>query len=630
MIYPFLTTSSVVPTEGATSVFCGILNERMKHVVEEQGVMGEEQNGFRRDRRGEDNLFVVSEVIEERGRKIKRVRGRLPARFVQRRKVKNNCFNRQRVGHFPIMLMEPEPKIEDFMLYSEPDEEEEEELDAQAVEAAAAAERAAEAASRISSDIEDEEDASDDSDREDSSDGLHAHRARRLVAVEDRGSAGDTAVPKPFRQRCLPVSYNVADYTLTRSLGLCRHESILVSAEYSTRHMLTSGMFRELPISLVPPPVQQQRQDFQNADHVAAAVTRRNNVVDKVFCSQWLSSSKIIMGTKCNRIKVYDSKTCQVHDIPRLAPPVPELSPAGSPHGVYAIDMNPSQTLLATVTQGGRNVAIYRLPNLEPLYYGYKSHTDGILDLCWLDDNFLVSGGMDRRMALWRIDGYDHRSVFSESIVDDKPPEEVSPLQAIAPLRIKKCFGADKVRAIIFNQRNSEIVALSTNAYLHVWSPERFFQKMSRKLPHAMENVCLTQMTDSSLYAVGSKSHFTLLDPRTLHHVKKVSARINGCSVKSLSFHHDILTIGTAVGAILFYDMRAGKYMESTMNSGRAVMLKCSRGFVHLEEAAMEMPNVDYSPTIYTHCYDQSGTRLFAAGGPLSVSVRGHYAGIWR
>ncbi|KAF2356426.1 hypothetical protein FHG87_012813, partial [Trinorchestia longiramus] len=39
-------------------IFCGILNERMKHVVEEQGVMGEEQNGFRRDRFGEDNLFV--------------------------------------------------------------------------------------------------------------------------------------------------------------------------------------------------------------------------------------------------------------------------------------------------------------------------------------------------------------------------------------------------------------------------------------------------------------------------------------------------------------------------------------------------------------------------------------------
>ncbi|KAF2365644.1 hypothetical protein FHG87_003589 [Trinorchestia longiramus] len=37
-----------------SKIFCGILNERMKCVVEEQGVMGEEQNGFRRDR-CEDN-----------------------------------------------------------------------------------------------------------------------------------------------------------------------------------------------------------------------------------------------------------------------------------------------------------------------------------------------------------------------------------------------------------------------------------------------------------------------------------------------------------------------------------------------------------------------------------------------
>ncbi|KAF2363654.1 Reverse transcriptase domain [Trinorchestia longiramus] len=35
--------------------------------------MGEEQNGFRRDRRGEDNLFVVSEVIERKRKENKKV-----------------------------------------------------------------------------------------------------------------------------------------------------------------------------------------------------------------------------------------------------------------------------------------------------------------------------------------------------------------------------------------------------------------------------------------------------------------------------------------------------------------------------------------------------------------------------
>ncbi|KAF2347002.1 Reverse transcriptase domain [Trinorchestia longiramus] len=52
-------------------IFCGILNERMKHVVEELGVMGEKQNGFRRDRYGEDNLFVVSEIIERKRKENK-------------------------------------------------------------------------------------------------------------------------------------------------------------------------------------------------------------------------------------------------------------------------------------------------------------------------------------------------------------------------------------------------------------------------------------------------------------------------------------------------------------------------------------------------------------------------------
>ncbi|KAF2356496.1 Reverse transcriptase domain [Trinorchestia longiramus] len=56
-----------------SKIFCEILNERMKHVVEEQRVMGEEQNDFSRDRRGEDNLFVVSEIIERKIKENKKV-----------------------------------------------------------------------------------------------------------------------------------------------------------------------------------------------------------------------------------------------------------------------------------------------------------------------------------------------------------------------------------------------------------------------------------------------------------------------------------------------------------------------------------------------------------------------------
>ena len=49
-------------------VFSYILNERMKKVCEQNGMYGEEQNGFRTDRRGEDNIFIIREIIEKQNR----------------------------------------------------------------------------------------------------------------------------------------------------------------------------------------------------------------------------------------------------------------------------------------------------------------------------------------------------------------------------------------------------------------------------------------------------------------------------------------------------------------------------------------------------------------------------------
>ena len=52
-------------------VFCSIINERIKEACERSGLIGEEQNGFRKDRRGEDNVFVLRELIEAYSRQKK-------------------------------------------------------------------------------------------------------------------------------------------------------------------------------------------------------------------------------------------------------------------------------------------------------------------------------------------------------------------------------------------------------------------------------------------------------------------------------------------------------------------------------------------------------------------------------
>lgn len=106
----------------------------------------------------------------------------------------------------------------------------------------------------------------------------------------------------------------------------------------------------------------------------------------------------------------------------------------------------------------------------------------------------------------------------------------------------------------------------------------------------------------------------------------------------------------------MFYDVRAGKYLESSINSARTVVLKASKGYVvsildlrekrrpkcsnrdcfppflvqFPEEDVEGLQQIKYVPAIYTHCYDSSGTRLFAAGGPLPATLVGNYAGIWQ
>ena len=52
------------------------LNERVKEVVEREGVLGEEQNGFRMIT-GENNMFIVRELIEKCNREVRK--GILPS-----------------------------------------------------------------------------------------------------------------------------------------------------------------------------------------------------------------------------------------------------------------------------------------------------------------------------------------------------------------------------------------------------------------------------------------------------------------------------------------------------------------------------------------------------------------------
>uniref|UniRef100_A0A0V0GB69 Putative wd40 repeat-containing protein n=1 Tax=Triatoma dimidiata TaxID=72491 RepID=A0A0V0GB69_TRIDM len=414
-----------------------------------------------------------------------------------------------------------------------------------------------------------------------------------FICFSDSEDEDETPI---IQKQLLNTSYNVIDYIRSREMGL--KECRTFNPDYGSRHILAHDMFREHPISL--------------------------NNMNKVFCSQWLSDRQVVFGTKCNKLMVYDVVTERIDQIPSLygkREPNADAPQGELSNGIHALQINPSHTLLASGAKNSSEIAFYRLPTLDPVCLGEGAHSDWVLDLCWLDDRFLVSGSKDTRLALWRLEEDD-----------DMPPTDGMPCyRFIDPVAAKECKFAQKVRALAFNEPKKELAALSVNGYIHIWDVERFRQKLSRKLPSCQDNVCIAVQKCGTLYAIGCKSYTLLLDSRTLQPVKKIPSRYSGCGIRSASFQGNLLTIGTGVGMIMFYDLKAGKYLESSINSSRTVILKSSRGYVFPDEELLDgLHQVKYSPSIYTHCYDYSGTRLFTAGGPLSANIYGNYAGLWQ
>lgn len=259
-----------------------------------------------------------------------------------------------------------------------------------------------------------------------------------FVTYEDSDSEEET----PTQQRTvLKTSFNFVDYVRSRESDL--KEVRQVDPSHASRHILTHDMFKETPINL--------------------------GNINKVFCSQWLSNRQVVFGTKCNKLMVYDVNMRRVDAIPTL-----RNSRGANPDtqsGIHSCQINPSRTLLATGARHSADIAIYRLPTLDPICIGENAHRDWVFDMCWLDDQFLVSGSRDTKLALWRI---------NEDIIDfpEKKKEEEAeacPSYAhISSVCIKDVRSAQKIRAVCFNKEYKEIALLSLNGKHQIYNSKTY------------------------------------------------------------------------------------------------------------------------------------------------------------
>lgn len=345
---------------------------------------------------------------------------------------------------------------------------------------------------------------------------------------------------------------------------------------------------------------------------------------DKVFASQWLDERKVVCGTKSNQLLVLDMTSEW-----KISLPVLEGSPASEmPEvncGIHSIKISPERNLLATSGQNPNHLAVYRLPTFDPVCVG-EGHMDWIFSVEWIDDFHLATGSRDGSISLWCV----------QDPVTQKEDNELklcikSPASRLYSTLDQQNKGKDKIRDLVYERNSQTLVSLSALGYVRLWDMNTCQAKSTMTLEYPDETVCLALEKDNMLFAVGSQSHISFYDVRCGKAVGCIRSSDRGAGVRSLSFRDLLLTVGTGLGSLFFFDMRTCRFLKHR-DTDQKLCYRSGKGWLR------DLGQFDYifdhthaccSNAVYTHCYDPTGTKLFAAGGPLSLVLYGNYAALW-
>lgn len=336
---------------------------------------------------------------------------------------------------------------------------------------------------------------------------------------------------------------------------------------------------------------------------------------DKTFASKWMDEKHVLVGTKCNHLLVLDveNNTCREVELP-CGRSVPDH--AGIVAGIHSIDINPSRTLVATSAQHPADCAVLRLEDMTPVQ-AFSVHQDWIFGVCWLADDAFVSASRDSTVALWKV------SDTSDNNCNAKP-------LARSEFKLEDFARGKKFRDVKYDPRQEEIFVLDTEGFLLKMDPRDELKISSTiALPYDKELTCMAM--NDSLVCVGSQSFVTAYDTRSQELVFDVKGCDSSLGTRSLNFQTTMLTCGGGQGHISFLDLRTQQYLDLD-ETGREPKqyYTTGRGWLDKNEVYYSYFHGRTIPNAcYTQCWDQSGTRLFAGGGPLPFGLRGCYMGIW-
>ncbi|KAG0224529.1 DDB1- and CUL4-associated factor 12 [Actinomortierella wolfii] len=287
--------------------------------------------------------------------------------------------------------------------------------------------------------------------------------------------------------------------------------------------------------------------------------------------------------------------------------------------GIRSIVVNPSGTMVAIGAGEPYYVTVYSLPEFEPIGMMH-GHTDLVFSIKWVSDTVLASASRDGSLRVW--------SLKSEPVT--QIPSFLRPINVWKATTTRSEANV-RVRDLAYNRRSGQLMTLNTDGYVKLWDRESYNHLSKIKLTHYVEAVCMAANPYANLYAVGSQAHISILDPRTANTVHIIDSCDEGWGVRALEFKSHIITTGGGYGRLSFYDLRAQRYLDGFVHGpSNKQYLEIGEGWLDRDTAiAGGMAGFPIRNAVYAMQYDDTGTRLFAAGGPLQLDLSGSYAALW-
>ncbi|KAJ3011529.1 hypothetical protein HKX48_006789 [Thoreauomyces humboldtii] len=330
--------------------------------------------------------------------------------------------------------------------------------------------------------------------------------------------------------------------------------------------------------------------------------------LDKIFAGKFLNPTTVLVGTKCGSLILLNTTNDSQHRIPLMGPPA----------AVRAMALNSRKTFIAIAV--GLRIEVFALPGLDPIGI-LAGHRDVVFSVVFTDDTTVTSGSRDGTVRVWSISSLS-TDTDARTAAEKTPPSLASAMSVIAD--------GHRVRALTSSPRDDTLALLSTGGYLRIYDLQTSRPLVTLPLRYTSETTCLaslsnTTTTATSLHAVGSARHISVLDPRTPSSVVHTFPSLDsGWGVRSLLFESPgTVAVGGGLGHVCFYDLRRLAY------SAGATVGSVGTGWVERDRFCVDAFGGRVGHAVYALEREENEGRLFVAGGPLQVGLKGSMAGVW-